>query len=111
MKSHRILLYIILNSVNPLYLVLDKTNVYIKEINESEYLTQIPTDENKYTLKMYGKIWRKNKDDVGSKNNNSCDAKYMKIRFYTDDDLSLGKALDLYDIIIVIRSVFYDDAK
>ena len=57
---------------------------------------------------MYGKLWRKSKDDVGSKNNNSCD---VKNRFYPDDDLTLRKALDLYDVIIVIRSVFYDDAK
>ena len=57
---------------------------------------------------MYGKLWRKSKDDVGSKNNNSCD---VKNGFYPDDDLSLRKALDLYNVIIVIRSVFYDDAK
>ena len=64
MKSHRkILLYITLKSVNPLYLAINKANVYIKEINESRYLIQIPTDENKYNLKMYGKLWRRIKDD------------------------------------------------
>ena len=57
MKSHRkILLYITLKSANPLYLAINKANVYIKEINESRYLIQIPTDENKYNLKMYGKL-------------------------------------------------------
>ena len=35
----------------------------------------------------------------------------MKIRFCSDNDLPLRKTLDLFDVIIVIRSVFYDDGK
>ena len=38
------------------------------------------------------KLWKtreKIKDNIGSKYNNSYDAKYMKIRFYSGDDLSL----------------------
>ena len=76
------LLYITLNNANPLYLIINKRNVHFKEINESNYLTQIPTDENKDNLNVYGKLWRKVKNGLGSKNNTSYDAKYMKIRFY-----------------------------
>ena len=32
----------------------------------------------------------------------------FKTRFNSDDDLLLRKALDLHDIVIVLRSVFYD---
>lgn len=49
------------------------------------------------------KLWKtreKIKDNIGSKYNNSYDAKYMKIRFYSGDDLSLWQAQDLYDVFM-----------
>ena len=67
--------------------------------------------KTKTIWKKYEKLWRITKDNIGSKNNNSFDAKYIKIRFYSDDDLTLKKLLDLYVVIIVIRSVFYDGDK
>ena len=33
----------------------------------------------------------------------------MKIKFNSDDDLPLNKTLELYNMIIVLRSVFHDD--
>ena len=38
------------NSVNPLYLIIDKINLYIEQRNENRYLTQFSTDESKDTL-------------------------------------------------------------
>ena len=35
----------------------------------------------------------------------------MKIKFNSDDDLSLVKILTFYDIVIVVRSVFNDGNK
>ena len=35
----------------------------------------------------------------------------MKIRFESDDDLSLGKILNVPSLIIVTRSVFQEDNK
>ena len=67
--------------------------------------------KTKTIWKKYEKLRRITKDNIGSKNNNSFDAKYIKIRFYSDDDLTLKKLLDLYVVIIVIRSVFYDGDK
>ena len=43
--------YVKVNSINPLYLVLDKINGYIEESNGNNYLTLVPTDEIKDTLK------------------------------------------------------------
>ena len=43
------------------------------------------------------------------KNLNNHDEKYMKIRFHSDDDLTLKKMLELYNIVIVVRFVFHKD--
>ena len=50
---------------------------------------------------------------ITSTNNSSddYDEKYMKIKFHSDDDLPLKKTLELYDIMIVVRSVFNDGSK
>ena len=43
--------YTITISVNPLYLIINKINGYIEESNGNKYLTLLPTDESKDTLK------------------------------------------------------------
>ena len=48
--------YVKSNSVNPLYLIIDKINGYIKESNGNKYLTLIPTAESKDTQKKYEKL-------------------------------------------------------
>ena len=45
--------YVTLYSVKPLYLIINKMNEYIKECNGNKYLTLVPTDESKNTLKKY----------------------------------------------------------
>ena len=39
------------NTVNPLYLIVDKINGYIEENNKDKYLTLVLTDGSKYILK------------------------------------------------------------
>ena len=39
------------------------------------------------------------------------DEKYLKIKFNSDDDFSLSKTLKLYNIVIVVRSVFHEGKK
>ena len=41
--------YAKINSVDPLYIVIDKLNGYIEENNKNKYLTLVPTDESKDT--------------------------------------------------------------
>ena len=50
------------------------------------------------------------KINTGKQNSDDYDEKYMKIRFNSDTDLPL-KELKIYDIMIVIRSVFNDNNK
>ena len=48
--------YMKIYSANLLYLVINKINRYIDEINGNKYLTLVPTNESKDILKMYEKI-------------------------------------------------------
>ena len=43
--------YMKINSVNFLYLIIQEINGYIKESNGNKYLTLVPTDKRKDTLK------------------------------------------------------------
>ena len=43
--------YVKINSVNPLYLIFNKVNVYFEEINGNKYLALIPTNESKEKIK------------------------------------------------------------
>ena len=80
------------DSVNPLYLIINKIHGYI-ENNGDKYLTLIPNNDSKHILEKYEELWNKIKDLIRSKTNNSddYDEKYMKIKFDSDDDLTLKK--------------------
>ena len=39
--------YVKINSINPLYLFINKVNVYFEEIIKNKYLTLLPTNESK----------------------------------------------------------------
>ena len=47
--------YVKINSVNPIYLIANNINGYIEESNGNKFLTLLPTDERKDTLKKYEK--------------------------------------------------------
>ena len=53
MRQSKNLHYTAINSVNALYHIINKINGYTEESNGNRYLTLIPTDENKDTLKKY----------------------------------------------------------
>ena len=48
--------YVKINSVNPLYFIINKVNGYFKEINKSKYLTLVPTNESKGKIKKYEEL-------------------------------------------------------
>ena len=84
--------YVKINSVNPLYLVINKLNGYCKEINGSKYLTLVPTDESKEKIKKSGELWNEIRVLIRSisKNSDAYDEKYMKMKFDSADDLPLN---------------------
>ena len=100
-----------INSVNLLYLIINKINVYIKENNnEDKHLTLGPTDESKEILRKYDKMCSKIKDLIRliTTNSDDYDVKYMKIKFDSNDDLALKKTLELPNMTIVVRSVLHE---
>ena len=73
----------------------------------------VPTGESKGALKKHEELWNKIRDLIRSitKNPESNSKKYMKIKFNSDNDLPLKKTLELYNLEIVVRSVFHKDNK
>ena len=102
------------SSVNPLYLRINHASGYIEEKNGNEYLIFDSVDENKEVLKKYAHVWDgiKNKTKAINGGKESDYGKdYIKIRFDSDDDLPLNKALKFHLMTIIIRSVFEEEGK
>ena len=83
MKSHsRIFLFIILdmfkdheyvklNSVNPLYLIINKINRYFEKVSGNKYLTVVPNNESKeIIIKKHEELWGKIKYQTRTTINN-----------------------------------------
>ena len=100
-------------SVNPLYLLVNHANGYIEEKGVNKYLIFDSTDENKELLKKYNDLWNGIKNKIEEVSNGKCDYEkdYMKIKFKSDDHSLLNKPLKLYNMTIIIRSVFEEDGK
>ena len=98
---------------NPLYLIFNKVNRCFEEINGNKYLTQFPTNESKEKIKKYEKLWSNIKDLTRSitKNSVDYDEKYMRIKFNSDDELSLNKTIEFPTMTIVDRIVFPEKKK
>ena len=89
-----------INSANPLYLIINEANGFIEEINKNKYLTLVPTYESKGIIKTYEELWSKIRDLIRSitKNSDGLDNTYMKIKFYSDDDLPLNRTIEIHKI-------------
>ena len=88
-------------NANPLYLQVNHANGYIEEKNGNKYLiSDDSVDENKEVLKKYADVWNGIKNKIKAINNYGKD--YMKIRFNSDDDLSLNKPLKFQAMTIII---------
>ena len=55
-------------------------------------------------------MWSKIRDLIRSitKNSDDYDAKYMKIKFNSDDELPLNKTIEIPSMKIVVRVTFYE---
>ena len=98
--------YVIISSVNPLYLIINKIYGYIEESNGNEHLSLVLTDSSFYRRKQrhakkYEELWNNIRDLIRSISNNS-------FRSFTSiDHLTLKKTLELFNMIIVVRSLFH----
>ena len=103
--------YIKTNSVNPLYIIINKINGNIEESNENKCLRVVPTDESKDTLKKYEELCTKIRVLIRSKTYMVLMKKNLKIKSNSDDHVPLNKMLDFHSMIIVIRLLFHEGLK
>ena len=105
--------YVKTDSVNYLYLIINKVNGYFEEINGNKYLTLVPTNESKEIIKKYEELWSKIRNLIWSitKKSDDDNEKYMKIKFNSVDDLPLNKTIEIHYVIIVARAVFNENNK
>ena len=86
----------------------------LKKKNGNKYLIFDYVNENKEVLKQYFEIWDGIKNKIKAINGdkeNDYGKDYMKIKFNSDDYLSLNKLLKFLLMTIVIRYVFSEDGK
>ena len=109
----KILGYVNIDNEDFLYLIFDNVNGNIEEKNGIKYLVFAHTDENKEALKKYAKLWNETKNQIKTINGSE-PIQYSKDfinRFESDDDLPLGKTLNIPNMIIVATPGFEKDTK
>ena len=102
------------NSVNPLYLTINRIDGFIEERNGDKYLNISVTERNKEVLENYSQVWNGIKDCIEKINNSELEEyekDYMKIKFNSDDDIPLNKQLNFSTITVIIRNIFEIDGK
>ena len=64
-------------------------------------------------MTKYTELWNKIKNLIEKINDKPGEHEkdFMKIKFNSNDDLTLGKILKLHSLTIVVRSVFQEDNK
>ena len=85
--------YVKINSVNPLYLIINEVNGYFEEISGNKYIVLVSTDKNKEVLTKYTELWDEIRNSIENINNMSGEygKDFMKIKFDSDDSLPLKK--------------------
>ena len=100
--------------LDPIYLFIKELDGFIEENNGNKYLNIVSTDSNEDVLIMYEEIWVGIKDEIKKINNGidgEYDKDYMKVKFDSDDDLSLNILLKFHTLTIIIRYVFEKNGK
>ena len=102
------------NSVNPLYLIIDKMICHFEDKNGNKYLVLDDMDKNKEVSKKYEEVWECVKKEIETINGGKkieCGKDFKKIRFKSNDDFPMNKPIKLRLLTIIIRSGFSEDGK
>ena len=92
-----------INGVNPFYLIIGDVDGYIEESNGNKYVTFAFTVNNKKVLEKYTKLSDEIKyhiQTINADKSGEYETDYMKIKFNSDDDLSLNKILKLHNVTL-----------
>ena len=102
-----------INSVNTLHLIINRIKDHFEEVDGDKYL--IISSENRVIMQKYQEVFDRIKEIIKKIYDYSqpikCDDNYMKIKFNTDDNISLNKIIYFPTITIIIRSVTQKDDK
>ena len=93
------------NSVNPLYLMINRIDGFIEEKEGDKYLNIALTDRNSEVLRKYTEVWNGIKDCIEKVNDDKSgeyDKDFMKIKFNSDDNIPLNKELSFPTITVII---------
>ena len=96
-----------------MYFIVGKVDGYIEEKNGNRYLVFASTGKNKEVLERYTELWDRIKNLIEKLNDKPgvYEKEFMKIKFNPDNNLPLNKILRLYNLTIIVRSVFQEDNK
>ena len=83
-----------INSVNPLYLIINRIDGFIEEKDDNKYLNISNRDKNSDELKKYSEVWNGIKECIEKVRDNEgeYDEDFMKIKFNSDDDIPLNSS-------------------
>ena len=93
------------NSVNPLYLIINRIDGFIEEKNGDRYLNIRDTDKKSRVLKTYLEVWSGIKDFIEKINDSELgeyDKDFMKTKFNSDNDIPLNKLLNVLSVTVII---------
>ena len=93
------------NSVNSLYLMINRFYGHIEEKKGNKYPTIKNISKNDDVLKKYNKVFPGIKHHINKIHGGDVvyDKDYTKIKFLSDDDISLNKMIYLPTVTIIIR--------
>ena len=95
------------NSVNPLYLIINRIKGHFEEVDGDKYL--IINSENDDIIQKYQEVFNGIKEIIKKVNDYNqpikYDDNYMKIKFNTDDNIPLNKIICFSTITIMIRCI------
>ena len=98
-----------INTVNPLYLMIDKMIGHFEEKSGNKNLVLDDVNENKEVSQKYEDVWngiKKEIETINSATKTEYEKDLNKIKFESDDDLPLNKPRKLHLLTIIIRCVF-----
>ena len=98
-----------INSVNPLYLMIDEMIGHFEEKNKNKYLVLDDVDKNKEVSNKYEEVWKGVKNEIETINGGErveYGKDFKKTRFESKDDLPINKPIKLRLLTMIIRCVF-----
>ena len=102
------------DSAISLYLIFNNVDAYIEDNlteddSETKYLVFVSTDKNKEALENYTELWDEVKyqiKTISGDNPIKYGKDFMKTRYESNDDLTLGKILNITVCIIVYNNYY-----